>query len=131
MDKRKEVTEYVTSLAFPFGKRGTSAVGIFSFLPTTMVTKFAFIIQADFMLASSRETILLDNIWNLGILEHVPSSFVNAITSYVESTKTDPRFSFTQVLKFMQTQESPFKELNKVRQSIRIIVQAQSIVPYE
>ncbi|KAM2021197.1 hypothetical protein ACFX16_043246 [Malus domestica] len=84
---RMDVEEWVITLAFPFGerlRRGTSSVGIFAFLPTAMVTNFPFVIQADFILSSSRESIMLDNLWNLGILECVPSAFVNAFQSYVK-----------------------------------------------
>ncbi|OMO50900.1 hypothetical protein CCACVL1_30168 [Corchorus capsularis] len=68
---RNDVDDWIISLAFPFGKRlkrGTSSIGIFAFLPTEMVTNFPFVIHADFILASSREAILLDNKWNMGIL---------------------------------------------------------------
>ncbi|PRQ24680.1 hypothetical protein RchiOBHm_Chr6g0275111 [Rosa chinensis] len=78
---RSDVEKWVVTLAFPFGerlRRGTSCIGVFAFLPTAMVTNFPFVIQADFILASSRECILLDNVWNLGILECVPTAFVNA-----------------------------------------------------
>ncbi|KAK9283185.1 hypothetical protein L1049_011421 [Liquidambar formosana] len=80
------------------------------------------------MLASSRETIQLDNLWNLGILDHVPYCFVNAIKSCVKSTETAPWFSVARVLEFFPTQESPFKELNRVRQSIRTMVQTEKIL---
>lgn len=81
VDIRMDVEKWVITLAFPFGKRlrrGASPVGIFAFLPTTMVSNFPFVVQADFILASSRESIILDNSWNMGILQCVPSAFVNA-----------------------------------------------------
>ncbi|XP_068313767.1 uncharacterized protein [Pyrus communis] len=59
---RMDVEEWVITLAFPFGerlRRGTSSVGIFAFLPTAMVTNFPFVIQADFIFSSSRESIML------------------------------------------------------------------------
>ncbi|XP_048444218.1 protein NO VEIN-like [Pyrus x bretschneideri] len=92
---RMDVEEWVITLAFPFGeglRRGTSSVGIFAFLPTAMVTNFSFVIQDDFILSSSRESIMLGNLWNSGILECVPSSFVNAFQSYVKDL-----FLFTSV----------------------------------
>lgn len=93
VNTRMNVEEWVNTLAFPFGnrlRRGTSFVGVFAFLPTAMVTSFPSVIQADFILASSRESILLDNVWNLGILECVPSAFVNAFESCVKELSLFP-----------------------------------------
>ncbi|PRQ46161.1 putative histidine kinase-like ATPase domain-containing protein [Rosa chinensis] len=81
---RMDVQSWVITIAFPSGERmrnATSSVGIFAFLPTTMVTDFPFLIQADFILNSSRDSILLENVWNLGILNCIPSAFVNAFHS--------------------------------------------------
>lgn len=69
-----EVDEWVITLAFPYGERlnrGNISPGIYAFLPTKMVTNFPFIIQADFLLSSSREAILLNSKWNKGILNCV------------------------------------------------------------
>ncbi|KAL4644533.1 hypothetical protein ACB092_02G171500 [Castanea dentata] len=113
VDARKDVKEWVISLAFPSGERlkqGTSSTGVFAFLPTAMVTNFSFIIEADFILSSTRETILLDNKWNSGILDNVPHSFL---------------------LHFLPCRECPCKEINTVRQSIMILLQEECIVPYE
>ncbi|KAG6672485.1 hypothetical protein I3842_16G059500 [Carya illinoinensis] len=85
-ENRKEL---VIKLAFPFGEhlnRGTSSPGIYAFLPTEMITNFPFIIQADFLLASSRETILLDSKWNQGILDCVSSAFIDAFVSLVRTS---------------------------------------------
>ncbi|KAI8030890.1 hypothetical protein LOK49_LG01G03112 [Camellia lanceoleosa] len=99
-------------------KAEANTVGIFVFLPTTLVTNFPFVVQADFILASSREAILLDNKWNLGILEHVPSICIKL-------------FPITHVLEFLPVQWSPLQWLNGVRDSIRIMVKWKSIVPCE
>ncbi|GJY68966.1 hypothetical protein Tco_0471948 [Tanacetum coccineum] len=72
VDIRREVEEWVVILAFPVEKRllGSSrCLGISAFLLTDTVTNFPFIIQADFLLASSRENNLWDNKWNQGILD--------------------------------------------------------------
>ncbi|KAK7840286.1 hypothetical protein CFP56_016885 [Quercus suber] len=134
VDARKDVKEWVISLAFPSGerlKRGTSSAGVFAFLPTAMVTNFPFIIQADFILSSSRETILLDNKWNSGILDNVPHSFCSAFTTFMKSTLTEKHFSVGQVLHFLPCRECPCKEINTVRQSSVILLQKECIVPYE
>nr|DAD27533.1 TPA_asm: hypothetical protein HUJ06_029001 [Nelumbo nucifera] len=84
--KENDINEWVISLAFPLGerlKRGPTSIG------------------ADFILASSRETILLDNVWNQGIVDCVP------------------------------VEASPYQELNGVRESIRTKMQAEDIIPCE
>ena len=134
VDARKDIKEWVISLAFTSGeqlKRGTSSAGVFAFLPTAMVTNFPFIIQADFVLSSSRETILLDNKWNSGILDHVPHSFSSAFTTFMKSTLTEKYFSAAQVLNFLPCLECHYKELNTVRQFIMTLLQEEIIVPYE
>ncbi|KAK9267008.1 hypothetical protein L1049_021403 [Liquidambar formosana] len=134
VDARKDIKELVISLAFPFGKRlkrGTSSVGIFAFLPTAMVTNFPFVVQADFILSSSRQNILMDNKWNMGILDNVPSCFVSALTTFMKSSAIDEFFSIYRVFDFLLVRESPYKELNRVRQSIKSMLQKECIVPYE
>ncbi|KAH7528175.1 hypothetical protein FEM48_Zijuj05G0044400 [Ziziphus jujuba var. spinosa] len=96
VERRMEVEDWVITLAFPFGERpdrGMQSPGVYAFLPTEMVTNFPFIIQADFLLASSRETILLDNKWNKGILECVPLAFINALISLVKTKGDAPAFN--------------------------------------
>ncbi|KAM1550658.1 hypothetical protein FF1_042961 [Malus domestica] len=129
---RMNVEEWVITLAFPFGnrlRRGTSFVGVFAFLPTAMVTSFPFVIQADFILASSRESILLDNVWNLGILGCVPSVFVNAFESCVKELSLFP--SVGQAFQFIPTQASPIPVFNKLTESIKTRLQGLQIVPCE
>ncbi|KAL6296081.1 hypothetical protein ACE6H2_004223 [Prunus campanulata] len=127
---RTDVEEWVITLAFPFGerlRRGTSSVGIFAFLPTAMVTNFPFVIQADFILASSRESIMLDNVWNLGILDCVPSAFVNAFQSCVRELSFFP--SVDQAFQFLPAQPSAIPVFNNLREAIRTRVQGLQIVP--
>ncbi|KNA17951.1 hypothetical protein SOVF_074950, partial [Spinacia oleracea] len=117
---RVDIEKWSLSLAFPFGKRlkrGTSSVGVFAFLPTSMVTNFPFVIQADFILASSRESIVFDSRWNLGILECVPSAFVNAFMSCVKPGSPLP--DVARAFKFLPSLASPFPELNRIRDTIR------------
>ncbi|KAK1363302.1 Histidine kinase-like ATPase, C-terminal domain containing protein [Heracleum sosnowskyi] len=133
VERRMEVEEWVITLAFPSGKRllrGMQSPGIYAFLPTEMVTNFPFIIQADFILASSRENILLDNKWNKGILDCVSSAFISAFTSLVKDTEA-PISTLPHIFKFLPVNEGPCLELNAVRESIRQKLLNQSIVPCE
>ncbi|XP_077228605.1 uncharacterized protein LOC143861588 [Tasmannia lanceolata] len=137
VERRMEVEEWMITLAFPNGQRlnrrntGRSFPGIYAFLPTEMFTNFPFIIQADFVLASSRETILLDNKWNKGILNCVPSAFVNAFISLVKTTESAPVSSLPPMFEYLPVGESSYPELNTVREAIKEKVVAEHIIPCE
>ncbi|KAI8017385.1 Protein NO VEIN [Camellia lanceoleosa] len=132
VEKRMEVDEWVITLAFPNGQRlnrGRSSPGVYAFLPTEMVTNFPFIIQADFLLASSRETILLDNKWNQGILDCVPSAFVSAFISLVKSSEDAPVSSLPRMFGFIPVNSSPYAALDAVRETIKAKLVDENIVP--
>ncbi|OMO57453.1 hypothetical protein COLO4_35378 [Corchorus olitorius] len=127
---RNDVDDWIVSLAFPFGKRlkrGASSIGIFAFLPTAMVTNFPFVIHADFVLASSREAILLDSKWNMGILGCVPAAFFNAFSFCLRS----PVCSMTQAFEFLPARASSIPELNNIRESIKIMLLKERTIPCE
>ncbi|KAM7255794.1 hypothetical protein ACFE04_011535 [Oxalis oulophora] len=131
VDRRMEVDELVITLAFPNQERldrGSVSHGVYAFLPTEMVTNFPFIIQADFLLASSRESVLLDNKWNKGILDLVPTAFVNAFTSLVKLTDA-PVSNLPRMFEFLPVEKSPYDELNVVRESIKSKLLASDIIP--
>lgn len=132
VERRMDVEEWVITLAFPNGerlRRGATSPGIYAFLPTEMVTNFPFIIQADFLLASSRENIVLDNKWNQGILSCVSSAFVNALISLVKMTEGAPVSSLPPMFRF---DSSSYSQLNKdVREPIRAKLIEEDIVPSE
>ncbi|XP_034712061.1 uncharacterized protein LOC117934471 isoform X1 [Vitis riparia] len=134
VERRLGVEEWVIKLAFPLGQRlnrGMSSPGIYAFLPTEMVTNFPFIIQADFVLASSRETILLDNKWNQGILDCVPSAFLNAFISLVTTSQDVPVSTLTPMFKFLPIDSSSYPKLNVVRESIKAKLLKENIIPCE
>ncbi|KAL7602654.1 uncharacterized protein LOC111906349 [Lactuca sativa] len=134
VDARMEVDEWTITLAFPNGtrlKRGSSLPGIYSFLPTETITNFPFIIQADFLLASSRENILWDNKWNQGILDCIPLAFLNAFTSLVKSTENAPVSSLPNMFRFLPVYESSHPKLNHVRDAIKAKLMNEAIVPCE
>ncbi|KAL6972989.1 hypothetical protein U1Q18_027163 [Sarracenia purpurea var. burkii] len=134
VEKRMEVEEWVLTLAFPNGERlnrGMYFPGVYAFLPTEMVTNFPFIIQADFLLASSRETIVLGNKWNQGILDCVPSAFISAFTSMVKNIEDAPVSSLPRFFEFLPINGSPYPELNAVRQTIKAKLMDENIIPCE
>ncbi|KAJ3701504.1 hypothetical protein LUZ61_005209 [Rhynchospora tenuis] len=130
-DGRKGIDMWNISLAFPLGERltrRTVQAGIYAFLPTTMVTNFPFIIHSDFILASSRETILLDNEWNLGILDCVGHAFVQAFHSYLTDHSLP---EITKMLQSVPVHESSFPVLNNVREDIRELLKEKAVLPCE
>ncbi|KAK7818670.1 uncharacterized protein LOC111998780 [Quercus suber] len=134
VERRMEVEELAITLAFPLKERlhrGVSSPGIYAFLPTEMFTNFPFIVQADFLLASSRETILLDNKWNQGILDCVPTAFINAFVSLVKNTENAPVSSLASMFRFIPIDSSSYQTLNVVRESIKSKLLDESILPSE
>ncbi|CAL4984462.1 unnamed protein product [Urochloa decumbens] len=135
VDKRSEIDEWVITLAFPLGERLSREKqlfpGVYAFLPTEMVTNFPFIIQADFLLASSREAILFDSPWNKGILECVPTAFMNALVTLVKSTPDAPAMSLPSMFNFLPVNPSLISLLEPVRSGIKEKVLAEDIVPCE
>ena len=106
-----------------------SSPGVCAFLPTEMVTNFPFIIQADFVLTSSRETILLDNKLNQGILYCVPSSFVNAFNSLITTSDDVPVSTLILMFRFLPFCSSSYPKLNAVRESIKEKLPKENIIP--
>ncbi|CAA0837120.1 Unknown protein [Striga hermonthica] len=135
VERRSDVEEFSITLAFPNGERphvGPTSPGIYAFLPTEMVTGFPFIIQADFLLASSRETILLDSPWNRAILDCVPSAFTNAFISLVKENSDAPIFNLPRMFSFLPVESSPYPLLNSsVREPIRSKLMGENIIPCE
>jgi len=134
VERRMGVEECVVTLAFPHQERlhrDKRLPGVFAFLPTEMVTNFPFIIQADFVLASSRETILLDDEWNKGILEYVPSAFIDAFKTLVTGSDEAPICSLPYVFKFIPINSSPVETFNHVREKIKANLADEKIVPIE
>ncbi|XP_044491888.1 uncharacterized protein LOC123215739 [Mangifera indica] len=133
VERRMDVEEWVITLAFPFGsrlERGATSPGVYAFLPTEMITNFPFIIQADFLLASSRESILFGNKWNEGILDCVPSAFVKALESLVK-TEGAPVSNLPRMFNFLPVKSSSYQQLNAVRESIKAKLVEENIVPSE
>ncbi|XP_057750297.1 uncharacterized protein LOC130968840 [Arachis stenosperma] len=134
VERRMDVDEWVITLAFPNHERlqrGNTSPGVYAFLPTEMVTSFPFIIQADFVLASSRETILLDNKWNQGILSCVPTAFMEAFKSLIITTNDAPLSNLPRMFQFLPVNASSYAELNVVRDEIKAMMAQENIIPIE
>ncbi|VFQ62573.1 unnamed protein product [Cuscuta campestris] len=135
VDRRMDVEDWVITLAFPHGERlnrGNISPGIYAFLPTEMVTNFPFIIQADFLLTSSREAIVADDRWNKGILDCVPLAFLSAFSSLVKASDDAPVSSLIEMFRFLPIATSSYASLNAtVRDPIKAKLLEEDIVPCE
>ena len=69
-EKRDKIKSRDASVAFPLDKDSASAGKIFAYLPIRSDTKFPFLINADFILTSSREEIQ-DASWNHWLMDSV------------------------------------------------------------
>ncbi|GLJ45855.1 hypothetical protein SUGI_0965410 [Cryptomeria japonica] len=134
VEGRDEVDNWVITLAFPRDQRVTTSrnkvsAGIYAFLPTEMVTGLPFIIQADFMLVSSRESIRWDNKWNQGILDCVPTAFCSAFTFLVKSVDSAPPSSRSSCFdKYLPIRPISYPQLESVRQAIQTRLKTEEII---
>lgn len=63
-EKREGIENREVSIAFPLDENSARAGKIFAYLPVRSDTRFPFLINADFILPSSREDILKEEPWN-------------------------------------------------------------------
>lgn len=77
--RRDGVSERTVSVAFPLLPQSDEQRGrIFAFLPTEVQSGLPFIVNADFLLSSSREAILFDRPWNGWLRDCIAPAFVSA-----------------------------------------------------
>ena len=95
-EKREGVTHSEVVLAFPLdGEGGADAGGeqeVHAYLPV-LGYGFRFVVQADFILSSSREAVLADRPWNLWLRDQIAPLFVSAVTAFRHSAGR-PRTTF-------------------------------------
>lgn len=133
IEERKDMDKSVITLAFPFEERlnraeNKIASGIYAFLPTEMITGFPFIIQADFLLVSSRESIIFDNKWNQGILDCIPPAFCSAFISLLCSVQSAPPMSRAHFFKYLPIDIPSCPELRRVRDAIQAQLKQEEVI---
>lgn len=82
-DKRIGVETRVISIAFPLETAGRPSYSVFAYLPTEVQSGYPFLINADFILSTSRETILVDRPWNSWLRDEIAPCFVEGFSSLV------------------------------------------------
>ncbi|KAH9292818.1 hypothetical protein KI387_041993, partial [Taxus chinensis] len=132
VEGRKDIANWVITLAFPRDERVTTSnrvgAGIYAFLPTEMVTGFPFIIQADFLLTSSRESIIWDNKWNQGILDCVPSAFCAAFLSLVKSVRSAPPSARSYCFRYLPISSPSYPQLRRIRKEIQAKLMTEEVI---
>ncbi|CAN5959351.1 unnamed protein product [Sphagnum jensenii] len=126
VEQRKNVDSWVLTLAFPLHGRipGSTVGDLYAFLPTELTTGFPFLVNADFLLASSRETILFNNPWNMGILGCISEAFSRAFLCLLHNSDNilgsldSSKFKVRDVYKFVPAEGCNHPQLEKVRQAL-------------
>lgn len=84
-DKRPGITQSHLVLAFPLNDNGTARADathpVYAFLPIRNVG-FKFVLQADFLLSSSREDIHKNRPWNIRIRDKIAETFAAAVPHF-------------------------------------------------
>lgn len=86
-EKRSGVDVRTVSVAFPLETPAEPAYSVFAHLPTEMRSGLPFLINADFLLTSSREAILEDRPWNQWLCDEIAPCFVEGFTRLVRDDR--------------------------------------------
>lgn len=84
-EKRADITKRKVSIALPLRGYSGPSDRVFAFLPTEMRSGLRFLVNADFLLSASRESILLDRPWNQWLRNCIADAFVDAFRSLLDS----------------------------------------------
>ena len=86
-EKRKRIEMREISIAFPLDEDSASAGKIFAYLPVRSDTGFPFLINADFILPSSREDILKEEPWNHWLMDCVANLVASMLLPALKERK--------------------------------------------
>lgn len=77
-EKRKGIDKRDVSIALPLNSEANSAGKVFAYLPVHEDTGLPFLLNADFLLSSSREAIHVDEPWNQWLRDCISEVFIEA-----------------------------------------------------
>ena len=86
-EKREDITTRKVSVALPLTAKVSFKERVFAFLPTRVNSDFPFLINADFILSTSRETIQFDRPWNRWLRDCIAPAFIEAFESLLDEPK--------------------------------------------
>jgi hypothetical protein len=91
-DKREGVKQRDLTLAFPYYDISKSV--LYAYLPTELDTGLPFLINADFLLPASRESVLVNVPWNDWIRDEVASFAADTLSDILEQTEQTKEFKW-------------------------------------
>jgi hypothetical protein len=96
-EKRGGVVSREITLAFPLQNKNFNPI-LYAYLPTEMTTGLPFLINADFLLSTSRESLLLDKRWNNWMRDEVAEFASETLTLMLTQSKDIYHLSYIPVL---------------------------------
>ncbi|CAM6087475.1 unnamed protein product [Calypogeia fissa] len=129
VEQRTEVENWDITIAFPLLQRinpGRLTGDIYAFLPSRLASGFPFIVNADFLLVSSRETLKFDSPWNIGILSCIPQVFLSAFKLFLQSTV--PAVGVRKAYRYIPVAQPQNSELKKVQQAVLNLLKHEDCV---
>jgi sacsin len=112
------------SLPAPRSHPGRHDWGFVCLPPDGLTTGFPFLVNADFLLASSRETMLFNNPWNMGILGCISEAFSRAFLCLLHNSDNilgsldSSKFKVRDVYKFVPAEICNHPQLEEVRHAL-------------
>ncbi|KAI5062287.1 hypothetical protein GOP47_0022826 [Adiantum capillus-veneris] len=131
VDDRRYIHAWTITLAFPLERRAddSSEPNLYAFLPMKVATGLPFIINADFLLVSSRDAIRFDSRWNRGILRCIPQAFISAFMFFLRSSElSSATTSLQDVYHYIPLAHLNVWELTLVRETILQRIRVQSSI---
>ncbi len=106
-ERRGGLERTEVAMAFPLTPEGgadaSTTPSLHAFLPVRPYG-FRFVVQADFVLSSSREEILADRPWNRWLRDQIPPLFLRAVTTFKQDVHLRKQFlAYTPVAEDMKT----------------------------
>ncbi|CAM6092983.1 unnamed protein product [Calypogeia fissa] len=129
VEQRKEVENWDITIAFPLLQRinpGRLTGDIYAFLPSHLASGFPFVVNADFLLVSSRETLKFDSPWNIGILSCITQVFLSAFKLFLQSTV--PAVGVRKAYRYIPAAQPQNSELQKVQQAVLNLLKHEDCV---
>ena len=94
-ENRDKVLASNVTIAFPIDPTTTPAVNVFAYLPVSTDVGLPFVVNADFLLPSSREALREDHPWNKWLQGCVTNAFLSAFSTILENETYRPHaYSF-------------------------------------
>ena len=107
-EKRQKIKNRKISIAFPIEQEKFPEISVYAFLPTSssLVSGFEFLINADFILSSSREQIQEDRPWNIWLRDCLPKVFMSGFKQMLQNQEN--KYKAYRFIPLEDTERSPF-----------------------